>query len=110
YSADLPSELLRLADALDIPLTAGRAAELAPLASFDTVRRRAEDIAPNADIDMWKDTTAFFRAGRIGEWRGRLSIEQLRHYEAVVAASFDPDLAAWVHGGRVGSGIDPNEA
>ena len=110
YSADLPSELLRLAEVLDVPLTVERATELAPLAGFDSVRRRAADIAPNADIEMWKDTRAFFRAGRIGEWRGRLTPQQLAHYDAVVAATVDPDLAAWAHGGRVGSGIDPNRA
>ena len=108
YTADLPSELMRLAGVLGLPLTGERATELAPLAAFDTVRRRAADIAPNADIDMWKDTTAFFRAGRIGEWRERLSAEQQTRYDAVVAASFDPDLAAWVHDGRIASGIDPN--
>jgi hypothetical protein len=108
YTADLPAELRRLARALGVPLTADRAAQLAPLAGFDAVRRRAGDIAPNADIPMWKDTGSFFRAGRIGEWRERCSPEQLRHYEAVVAASFDPSLAAWAHGGRSGSGIDPN--
>jgi hypothetical protein len=109
YSADLPAELLRLARALQIPLTADRAAQLAPLARFDAVRRRAADIAPNADIPMWKDTGSFFRAGRVGEWRERLSADQLRRYEDVVAASFDADLAAWVHGGRTGSGIDPSD-
>jgi hypothetical protein len=109
YTADLPAELLRLARALDIPLTAERAAKLAPLARLDAVRRRAGEIAPNADIGMWKDTESFFRAGRVGEWRERFSAGQLQHYEAVVAASFDPPLAAWAHGGRTGSGIDPSD-
>ncbi len=107
YAADLPSEIVRLAGTLDIPITAERAAELAPLAEFASVRARAADIAPNADIDMWKDTTAFFRSGRIGEWRERLTPGQLRHYDEVVRASFDPRLSAWAHGGRIGSGIDP---
>jgi hypothetical protein len=109
YSADLPAELVRLARALGVSVTAERAAELAPRAAFDAVRRRAGDIAPNADIPMWKDTDSFFRAGRIGEGRERLSDEQVRHYETVVASSFDPALAAWAHGGRTGSGIDPND-
>jgi hypothetical protein len=108
YSADLPGEFRRLAEALDVPLTAERAADLAPLASLETMRRRAEDVAPNADIDMWKDTSAFFGEGRIGEWRDRLTPEQVRHYDDVVAGSFDPEMAAWVHGGRIGSGIDPS--
>jgi hypothetical protein len=110
YSADLPGELRRLADAIDVPITAERAAELAPLASFGTVRERAKDFAPNADIPMWKDTSAFFRAGRIGEWHERLTPEQIAHYDDVVRAWFDPDLAAWVHGGRIRSGIDPNSS
>jgi hypothetical protein len=110
YSADLAGELQRLAAALEVPVTAERAAELAALATFDSLRRRAEDIAPNADLGMWKDTSAFFRAGRIGEWRDRLTPRQIARYDEVVKASFDPDLAGWAHGGRIGSGIDPKQA
>jgi hypothetical protein len=50
---------------------------------------------------------AFFRSGGSGEWRTRLSAADLAVYEARVAALVGPDLAAWAHGGRLASGVDP---
>ena len=50
---------------------------------------------------------AFFRSGGTGEWRDYLSDADLAAYEARVAALVGPNLAAWVHGGRLASGVDP---
>ena len=55
----------------------------------------------------WKDVRAFFRSGGTGEWRERLSAADLAAYEARVAQLVGPDLAAWAHGGRLASGVDP---
>ena len=66
-------------------------------------RRRAERVA-----GAWKDVRAFFRSGGTGEWRERLSAADLAAYEARVAALVGPDLAAWAHGGRLASGVDPD--
>jgi hypothetical protein len=51
---------------------------------------------------------AFFRSGGTGEWRERLSAADVTAYEARVAKLVDPNLAAWAHGGRLASGIDPD--
>jgi hypothetical protein len=109
-TADLPGELLRLAHVLGIPCSPERARELAPEASLARMRERAADDAPSASPGTrggWKDVRAFFRSGGIGEWRARLSATDLASYEARVAALVSPDLAAWAHGGRLASGIDP---
>ncbi len=71
------------------------------------MRERAADVAPNASLGTWKDVRAFFRSGGTGEWRARLSVADLAAYEARVAALVGPDLAAWAHGGRLASGVDP---
>ena len=105
--ADLAGELLRLAHVLGIPCSPERARELAPEASLERMRERGADIAPNALLGMWKDVRAFFRSGGTGEWRERVSAADLAAYEARVAQLVDPDLAAWAHGGRLASGVDP---
>jgi hypothetical protein len=107
YQADLPGELLRLARVLRIPCSPERARELAAEASLARMRDRATDVAPNASQGHWKDARAFFRRGGSGEWRGRVSAADLAAYEARVAALVSPDLAAWAHGGRLASGVDP---
>jgi hypothetical protein len=105
--ADLPGELLRLARVLGIPCSPQCARELAPEASLARMRERSADVTPSGSQGTWKDVRAFFRSGASGEWRERLSPADLAAYEAQVAALVDPDLAAWAHGGRLASGIDP---
>ena len=105
--ADLEGELLRLAHVLDIPCSPERARELAAEASLARMRERAAEVAPSATQGMWKDAAAFFRRGGTGEWRGRLPAADLAAYEARVAELAAPDLAAWAHGGRLASGVDP---
>jgi hypothetical protein len=105
--ADLASELLRLAGVLGIPCSPERARELAAEASLSRMRERAADVAPNASQGNWKDVRAFFRSGGTGEWRERVSAAELAAYEARVAELVGPDLAAWAHGGRLASGVDP---
>src|SRR5215207_8614620 len=104
---DLAGELLRLARVLGIPCAPERARELAPEASLARMRERSADVAPSASLEHWKDVRAFFRSGGSGEWRARLSEADLAVYEARVARLVGPDLAAWAHGGRLASGVDP---
>lgn len=108
YGADLAGELLRLARALAIPCTPERARALAPEADLSRMRARAAELAPEATFGNWKDVRGFFRRGGGGEWRGRLTAADLAAYRARVASLVDADLAAWAHGGRLGSGIDPS--
>lgn len=108
YSTDLPGEIVRLADALDIDVSPARARELAVEASLDKMRDRAEDVLPNAGA-IWKDDRAFFRAGSFGEWRSRVNDDDLAEYDQTVNAIASPDLAAWAHHGRLASGINPAE-
>jgi hypothetical protein len=105
--ADLAGELLRLADVLGIPCAPERARALAAEASLARMRERSADVTPHASLGTWKDARAFFRSGGSGEWRDRLDAADLAAYEARVAQLVGPDLAAWVHGGRLASGIDP---
>ena len=106
--ADLAGELLRLARVLGIPCSPERVRELALEASLARMRERSADLAPGASQQYWKDVRAFFRSGGSGEWRARLSPSDLAAYEARVATLVGPELAAWAHGGRLASGVDPD--
>jgi len=106
FSADLPSEIVRLADALGILMTRDRAQELAAEATLDRMRDRADDVLPNAGA-IWKDDRVFFRKGSFGEWRTRVNDDDLAEYERAVNAIASPELATWAHHGRLASGVDP---
>jgi len=107
-TAALPLETRRLAAALGIPLTEIRASALAREASLDRMRARAGELAPESSRENWKDVSAFFRAGGFGEWRERMDEQLAAEYNARVAALVPADVAAWTHGGRIASGIDPH--
>jgi hypothetical protein len=106
FSADLPGEILRLADALEINVTRDRAQKLAGEATLDRMRDRAAEVLPNAGA-IWIDDRAFFRAGSFGEWRARVNEDLLAEYDSTVRAIASPELATWAHHGRLASGIDP---
>lgn len=106
-TADLPGELLRLAGVLGIRCSPERARELAPEASLARMRERGAEVAPSGSQGHWKDVRAFFRSGGTGEWRTLLSATDLAAYEVRVAALVGSELAAWAHGGRLASGVDP---
>jgi aryl sulfotransferase len=105
-TADPVGELLRLAVALEIPLDRARAVELAAEARLDRMRARATELAPASSQANWKDARAFFRRGGLGEWRTWIGEEDAAEYERRVAALAPPDLVAWMHLGRLESGID----
>jgi hypothetical protein len=106
YSRDLPGEIVRLAKALNINMTPDRAQALAAEATLERMRDRAADILPNAGA-IWKDDRAFFRAGSFGEWRSRVTDDDLAEYDQTVNAIVAPELASWAHHGRIASGLDP---
>ena len=105
--ADLAGELLRLARVLGIPCSLGtregaRAGGKSGPDARARGRRRAERVA--RDLEG--------RARLLPERRYRrvaraLSAADLIAYEARVAQLVSPDLAAWAHGGRLASGVDP---
>jgi hypothetical protein len=74
------------------------------------MRARADEVVPSASLGNWRSTAAFLRAGASGEWRARVTEADLVVYDQRVDSLVPPDLAAWSHGGRVGSGIDPLES
>jgi len=110
YRADLPGEMLRLAHALGLPITETRARELAPEASIDRMRERADEVVPSASLGTFKSTAAFLRSGTSGQWQTRITDDLAASYDERVAALVSVDLARWVHGGRHGSGIDPADS
>jgi len=98
-SADLPSQMRRLADVLSIEVSDDRIEELAKSATFDRMKDRAQDLAPNADQGWWRSTEGFFHKGSSGQWRNLLGDKDLDRYEERVSQLVPPDVAEWAHHG-----------
>jgi len=96
---DLPGEMRRLADRLGID--DADISALAGAASFDAMRDRAPDVAPNTTEPIWRDSASFFHRGTSGQWREILDAGDVRRYAARVAELVPPDLSEWVHRGPI---------
>ena len=77
---DLEGEMCRLARRLDIDIDEDRVVSLAAAAAFDTMRERADELAPNASERILQNNRAFFRSGRSGQWRELLDDDGCRRY------------------------------
>jgi aryl sulfotransferase len=97
--ADLPGQLRRLAGVLAVEVDNARLAQYAAAATFDRMRQRADELAPDVGNRIWRSNQEFFHRGYSGQWRDWLDPPALRRYHERVAELAPPDLAAWVHTG-----------
>jgi hypothetical protein len=102
--ADLEGEMRRLADRLGITVDERVWPELVEAASFERMRARADDLAPNSSQRFWKETRQFFHSGTGGGWRAFWDDAAQRRYEDRVAELAPPDVADWAHHGWRGAG------
>ncbi|MEH1013511.1 sulfotransferase domain-containing protein [Micromonospora sp. CPCC 206060] len=98
-SADLAGQMRHLADRLGIEVPAPVWPQLVEAATFDRMRRRADQVVPDP-FGVFKDRDAFFRRGGSGAGRELLSADELARYRARVAGSVPADLLDWLHRGR----------
>ncbi len=99
-TADLSTELRRLASVLGMCLTDAASRELAAEASLDQMRNRADHLAPGASHGHWKAPREFFRTGGSGEWREIANTNDLDAYNARVTTLATSELANWAHHGH----------
>ncbi len=96
---DLDSEMRRVSAALDIPVDEAIWPDLVNAATFDNMKRNADQIAPGADRGAWHDNARFFNKGTSGQWRDVLGEAELALYRAAIAERVSPALAEWLENG-----------
>ena len=94
---DLEGEMRRLADRLGITVPEERWPTLVKAATFDDMRSRATERAPDTEKQLWKSTTDFFHRGTSGQWKDIVDAELAAHYADRVRELAPPDLVAWLH-------------
>jgi aryl sulfotransferase len=98
---DLEGEMRRLADRLDIEVPEERWPALVKAATFDEMRSRADERAPDTANRIWKSTTEFFHRGTSGQWEDLFDGDLAAHYESRVRRLAPPDFVAWLHRGTL---------
>ncbi|MEV0150291.1 MULTISPECIES: sulfotransferase domain-containing protein [unclassified Nonomuraea] len=101
-SDDLAGQMRRLAERLDIEIDERKWPELVEAATFQQMRNRATELAPDEQLGYIRDHKRFFRSGKSGQWQQFLTAEDRAHYDRRVAELAEPDLLEWLHhGGRL---------
>jgi hypothetical protein len=94
--ADLEGQMRRLAERLRIEVPEDRWPSLVDAASFERMRARADQLAPDT-AGVLVDRAAFFQRGRSGAAREILTVEEIARYEARASQLAPPHLLAWLH-------------
>jgi aryl sulfotransferase len=102
--ADLPGEIVRVADFIGIEIDAARLAATADAVTFAAIRRDPAAAAPmpeeRADWIWRQGLATFFNQGTNGRWRDVLTPPELAQYEAAKTRCLTPDCAAYLERGR----------
>jgi hypothetical protein len=96
---DLDSEMRRVANFLEINIDEAQWPRLVDAASFNGMRDKAQETAPDADLGEWSNSADFFHSARMGAWKTELNAENKWLYETINSVRLDPDLKVWAEQG-----------
>ena len=95
-SQDLEGQMKRLANLLEIAVDAETWPTLVKAATFEQMRSRFENVAPDPS-GVLKDKGAFFRRGTSGAGRELLTREEVDRYHSRAAELAPADLLEWLN-------------
>lgn len=95
--SDLEGEMRRIAQRLDIDIDENVLPGLVAAAGFDSMRERADELAPDASQGILQNNRAFFNQGRNGQWQELLDDTDRRRYAERVHQLAPTDLIEWAH-------------
>jgi aryl sulfotransferase len=94
--SDLGGEMRRLAGLLEIDVAEERWAALIKAATFESMKRNADQLAPEVNNGAWLNNSQFFHKGTSGQWADVLSKENLDLYDQVKVDRMGPELTEWM--------------
>jgi aryl sulfotransferase len=106
---NLNGEVSSMAKRLGVEIDSARLRTLVEAVTFDSMKRDAARLLPNADAMLRGGAQTFFHKGTNGRWRDVLTDEDLVLYEQAAARELSDECRRWLEGGRA-SGIDPKSA
>ncbi len=89
-----------MAQVLGIDYNEEKLSEFAQAATFDSMKTKAEQFAPEAGTGMWKAEKQFFANGSSGQWQGKLSEQELAAFDARISELLSADEIEWVLNGN----------
>ncbi len=99
--SNLPAEIRRIADYLNIDVSDQMIASIAEAVRFENMKKNAEHFAPAAGDPWVGGAQTFINKGTNGRWRDVLNEDDLKLYAAAVARELTPDCTNWLEHGRL---------
>ena len=97
---DLDGQMARLAEILGVELDSARRGRFVEAATLDSMRARAQEMAPSASgRQMWRDPAAFFKSGGRREWPTMLTAQEVEDVADRLESMVGPDAARWAFQG-----------
>jgi hypothetical protein len=93
----------RVAFVLGVSIDEDRWPAFIEAAGIESMRSRAEDTAPDAQLGLWRNPRAFFRSGGTRDWASLMSPDDLAHFDERLKG-LAADATGWVLGGRASLG------
>lgn len=98
---NLEAEIQRIANYLHIAVKPVFLPQIANAVTFTTVKQSAEQYEGGMADVMKGGAQTFIHKGTNGRWRGVLTEDNLKLYEAAVARELSPDCARWLEFGNL---------
>lgn len=103
--ADLPSEMRRVAEFLDMAVAPDIWPTLVEAAGFESMRREGATLMGSLATVLQGGSSRFFHKGTNERWRGVLRDEDLLLYDAKIATMLSPACSDWVVSGRLAAPV-----
>ena len=97
---DLEGEMRRMAAFLDIEVPEQHWPRIVEACSFDGMKRRAADYAPDGGKHWKGRADTFMNKGTNGRWKEILTEQELAQYQAACEKALTPECNAWLQFGR----------
>ena len=97
--SDMPGEIRRLAEFLDIPIDEQKWEDILLHCSFDYMREHAPKTVPVGGAFWDGGAKSFINKGTNGRWREVLSDDESLKYEKLAAQELEPECAHWLASG-----------
>ena len=97
---DMPEEMRRIAEFLDVSVDEGNWEEILEYCSFDWMKRNASKSVPLGGAFWGAGVQVFINKGTNGRWAETLTPEEVAEYEARAVEELGPDCAHWLATGE----------
>ncbi|MGR8948317.1 MAG: sulfotransferase domain-containing protein, partial [Gammaproteobacteria bacterium] len=99
--ADLPGKIREIAKFLEIDIDEQLFPKMVEHASFDYMKKNANDLTPLLSEVFDKGASYFINKGSNARWNEVLSEADIKKYQEVASQKLSPACAAWLESGHV---------